>query len=977
MRFRTSFVLVVAIILVFSTCHIAWAVELSGFFIDPYGDPIDSITVPASEPVALNFAVVSPTFQEAAGYNLQFLPPAAELLDWQDAHGGMVMVNTVNWGITCINPSSPMQLMPAPTIIGTMIFCPSEPTTLFGDSSQSILMTSSGSCPINILPLEISFGTTPPPPPATPDPPPAPASYQMGTIANGNFEASGGSLDGWSVSAYDESSVQATTLTSDHSDTVAKLHSEGHWEPGPFIEPEYWGGSCSMSQEIYVPVDADEITFTYCTREQILLSDGSTSAGVWLGNNGNDRQEVNHSEVWTTYTLPVSEEMRGHRQRLRFDASDSGCSYTGDDSEHNSLDFFVDYVGINGTTVLQTATWSAAGGGAWNNSGNWNPTAVPDNSVAHAYDVVVPETASGGDITIAAARTVQSLDYSRTSGALVINPGGSLSVKDFMTVRGGTIDIHPTGSSTGGTALTVDGTLDIEASSTGQASSLSIQDARVTAKDVVIDGSGTTVSVSRSAGFAGQPCLEGTNSVSLSRFGGSHLQLNPGTAVVTPYLSIGPDCSLTVENATISEGSSGGSSSTSNSGTTTFRGQCLVDQNHFYNRGDLVFEDSDTTFTGWLSHSHSSESMSLIRSVVTVEGSFSTSSSTDGLLIDADSVLRVHEDFNNYGSNASQFNIEAGTLLFTGEESSDLYVQGLNQGPFTFGFDENFGLGNLVVEQGTVVLQESSTGHAQYLRNLTIAAGTTLDLNGIPLYCLGTLTNEGQVIGGEIRQAYTQSVDLPAPSVTSYTISGIANDESGSSIDSPFNLSGWRTPEEGWFEEIEDAYARVEGSVTHEENHCLLSLEIQGTAGRAFDGWFYEESIPADASVEIEAMLEVEANDTYADGAEVELLILTALSGYTDPDDWGVDVYRGDELIASCSAGTTELTLDATIGETLRFEAWLSGSANEVYQGFDSALDVRIYTLTAVPEPGSVILLLLAVLSVAACPRRRAGRPKD
>ena len=973
MKLHGTIVCIAVTLIMSLTAGAASAVDILGAFLDESGMPLDHVLAQTGEPVTLDFGISAFDPAIMQSYLLDFnLNPEIVLIDWVDATGGFsICLNEMRAVIGQRIPPTPLAPSENPLgdflPLGSLTFynASDDPVWLditnFGDPSYgSNINDGSTSHPIfQIVPLVI--GPAVGPVVSISDPPPVPDDYQMGTIVNGDFEANGGSLDGWSGSGYINSSVTTQTLSNGHTDTAARLHAEGEWYDDPMMmDRMYEGGYCTLSQEIFIPVDADELTFTYATQEQILLSSGDSTATVWLGSDWSDRQTLDYTENWSTYTLSIPEEMRGRRQRLRFTASEYGWEdgYLSEEL-HNSFDFYVDYVGINGTTVLQTTTW-IAGGGQWGSAGNWDPAVVPNNSTTTAHDVVVPETSLAGAITVAAPRTIQSLVYERTSGPLEIESGGSLHVVEFMTVRGGTLNIHPGGSATGGNPLFVEGPLRLEESTAGQPSTMSILDAIVAAGSVVIND-GSTLTLGRSAGFPGETRLETSGSVDLS--GGSHLQLGPGSAIAAAGLSLSSSSSMDITDANITRVSPSGSSSTSNYGTSSFSGNCLVDQNSFANRGTVEFNNANVEFTGTLSHNYASDQMSFVNSTVTAMD-FSVGSTAESLIVDENSVLRVKRDFFNDCNAAAEFNFDAGSLVFTSAEDSDLWVQGMNQGPFSFGLVENFGFGNLALEEGDLTLRQNGSGHAQYVQDLFIAPGSTLDLNGVSLYCVGDFVNNGQVIGGEVRQAYQQPDGLPAPGIASYSISAMANDTTDSATDAPLDIEGWRDP--AWWEECywESSHAQASGSIENEADCCRLNLDISGQTGYAEDQMMMiVEEVPAEASVEMSAFFSVVADGEFTEGSAVELLILTALCG--NPDDWGIEIYRGEDLIAAFSSGVSEMTIDATVGESLRIEAWLEDYEESAWSGFDSSLGVSIYTLSAVPEPGMATLLGLALLALA------------
>ncbi len=100
------------------------------------------------------------------------------------------------------------------------------------------------------------------------------------------------------------------------------------------------------------------------------------------------------------------------------------------------------------------------------------------------------------------------------------------------------------------------------------------------------------------------------------------------------------------------------------------------------------------------------------------------------------------------------------TLYFDGGTSSTLEVSGSNLGAVATGFTGNFTLGSLTIgstSPARVKLVDNvnngnrgnhNAAEALYVQNVTVAAGSTLNLNGLKLYYHGTLSNQGTITGG-------------------------------------------------------------------------------------------------------------------------------------------------------------------------------------------------------------------------------------
>lgn len=946
--------------------------------------PVDEIWVDPGVPFTLdvNALVLTDVEAEIVGYTMDFFPTSFELGlgTWADQTGWQPLLHEYPWfhymapelpGIPVSPPADGLAL-------GSVSFLPMAPGTYgvqLGEASN-IFDLYSGLIPPAVLPpvtVYCGLGPGPEPPPGPPGPPPVPPDYDMGTVVNGNFEGGGGTLNGWSTDAWPEgSSVQVDTFDGDH---VAHLYAEGEWweesgPGGPGPGGEWWwynSGQASISQTIYVPADATTLTFVYATQESAEL-EGNPRAGVSLGGTWTGLPD---SGDWSTYTFAVPEELRGRRNKLIFSADDSGWG----DSEWgpegvNTIDLWVDYIGMDGTTVLQSTTWSAPWGGVWENADNWSPNAVPDNSMATAHDVDIPETATGEPITLSSAKTVQSLEYDRSAGpleiqsagslhiidfanfnngAVVIHPGGGLSFEEDANFNDTTVSINPSGAASGSTAIAVGRRLTLR----GASAQMDIQDATVTASYVNVED-GASITVHNSAGFTGQSRLEATGSYRAVDIYNGTLNIGPGAVVATPELYIRSHGTVNVNGGTIEDMSPGG---TRNYGTVTFTGTCQVDQDYLRNYETLTFTDADVTFTGNLSQY---DRMTLTRSTISVGGDFWIGSYQDQLSADADSTIRIHDDLSNWCDDAATFDLDEVTVEFLAGSASQLRVQGSNVGPFTSGLLDNFGIGSLVVSGGTLGLAPGGTGgNAQYVRDLTLEAGTTLDLNGIPLYYTGTFMNNGATItDGEVRRAYTRPEALPPATITGYTASGEAAWSSGSTTDTPLELEGYGTGAEM------QSYAHVE-AWADTEDRCRITIHLHGEPGGewVWDEWGEDwiETPAPPASAEVDALFTVPAGPGYPDGSPLELLIVLNLEG--EPPQWDWELFRADDVLASRDMNNTEAWVMVDVGETLRIVASMNDDSN----WYDDDLVLTVYSI---PEPGTLALLAFGAAGIIIRRRR-------
>lgn len=104
-------------------------------------------------------------------------------------------------------------------------------------------------------------------------------------------------------------------------------------------------------------------------------------------------------------------------------------------------------------------------------------------------------------------------------------------------------------------------------------------------------------------------------------------------------------------------------------------------------------------------------------------------------------------------------------------------VAGRDLGPIAAGFADNFALGSLVVGSDvprSIWLEDvidngnRSSAEALYVHNLTVGAGSKLDLAGLHLYYDGTLVNNGTMVGGT-------PLFVPEPGTLGMLLLGSAN----------------------------------------------------------------------------------------------------------------------------------------------------------------------------------------------------------
>lgn len=347
-----------------------WSVSARGdwslSFSDPYtGLLIDTVEAQAGDEFPLNIdatlGLMDP-MQSVFGYALDFSATDWELpcVDYTDAHGWPA-TGAGYPDLSYADFSNPAVVSPGETLTLGMIG--------FGAPVEGSYQVAADLSQSGMLPPGFFLGQNPvsvyvsPPGPGAP---PVPSPYQMGAVTNGDFEAGGGTLSGWSAGW---SGVGLVTLGGDH---VAHLHAAGQWvedwEPVDPDDPEGpWESSwmyenwdpAYIEQTVTVPANATELTFLYYAEIVTQNAPSQQEVYVELGNSSDTLSfwsEDPRVGQWLTFSMPVDDLDKGQEVTLFLEVWDY-CLYQpegGDEhwwegwpkDEHNSIDFYVDYISL-------------------------------------------------------------------------------------------------------------------------------------------------------------------------------------------------------------------------------------------------------------------------------------------------------------------------------------------------------------------------------------------------------------------------------------------------------------------------------------------------------------------------------------------------------------------------------------------------------------------------------------------------------
>jgi hypothetical protein len=145
---------------------------------------------------------------------------------------------------------------------------------------------------------------------------------------------------------------------------------------------------------------------------------------------------------------------------------------------------------------------------------------------------------------------------------------------------------------------------------------------------------------------------------------------------------------------------------------------------------------------------------------------------TGVLAADAGSVLKFRGDFINNSTQSNAFDLAQASVFFdggAGNNTQQFTLAGLDLGADVAGYSNNFAIGSFTVGGSAGILRlVGVAGHALYVSNLTVTAGSTLLLNGFTVYAMDNPVIEGNVISGG-----GQLVVVPEPSALTLVWAGL------------------------------------------------------------------------------------------------------------------------------------------------------------------------------------------------------------
>jgi hypothetical protein len=632
---------------------------------------------------------------------------------------------------------------------------------------------------------------------AAPPAPPIPAGYQPGTIANGDFTSG---IPPWNIEVYGgNSQVVSESLGGDIS---AHLQSWGWWEEDwNFPDPTmtnwiYWEGAAAISQRVYVPLDATEVSFTYCNLNtpDEYFPDQMFRTPTLTVRMGENEQQLSGVADWTRVSIPVATGDRGRFVELAFIGRDGGDGVPNYDpyggsqqpSEVATGSAYLDYLSIDGTTpTIHNTSWTPQGSTDWDGTANWSGGVVPNNTLTDAYNVTIP-VSSPQAAMLTSERSVFSLTNQNYSAGLTVDTGGHLSTAGDCTVEYGRTEVINGGKMTVGADVVADWSL-LHIADGGTENVLYVH-----GKMKVNDGS--LVVVERAKGSVESVQIESGGAVQVTGAG----TVFEARGLMEPNL----DGSSTTHNVSIVSG-----------GTLTVSDNAVLRSRYVFNRGAVTLEDGALDWQSSMDLRNygtlSANGNNTIDGSVNNYGTFTVGSGETEI----SSYMQ-----NGFGGVVS---IQGGTLRALGLSLSSwldtwqmmgtpmlsglpgstlaissldlnvhdprsvaledtrvefgsgwMYTKGLDRGATGAGLLCNYAFEELVVKAGET-MHLSGMG-ALYVKQLVIEEGATLYLDNAKVYYTEGFSNAGSVTGGSAQQAQALDASRPALRLISYDSSASA-----------------------------------------------------------------------------------------------------------------------------------------------------------------------------------------------------------
>ena len=343
--------------------------------------------------------------------------------------------------------------------------------------------------------------------------------------------------------------------------------------------------------------------------------------------------------------------------------------------------------------------------------------------------------------------------------------------------------------------------------------------------------------------------------------------------------------------------------------------------------------------------------MSSAAADVSVSGRFSVGPEGSFTAVPGAAIHFTGSAFENLSTSESALSgLENTTFVFEGgtDHWSRLEVAGRDIGLQPSGFDSNFALGNLVIggaDEANLRLQDlvdngnRSSSEALYVHDVTLAAGSTLDMNNLNLYFNGMFTDHGgTIINGEPEPG---TDPVPVRSVSAEDVSGSFTPDGGTFGLGEFSIT----------EQANVVVGRDVGQITYAGGSFSMSASLQvdlskdGSAGGKF----------GDGEI------------CFMDAGDGEILVgsLIELTLLEVGDDRGMLAGRG---LFEVTGGKFQDAFGQSQGDVFQMLFQIEPTAFDDFAG--SFTGFTNITVAPVPEPATFGLLTVGALAVLRRRRR-------